>query len=429
MLTMDQFDISISSALWYYNCEAALLEIEYESHLSIDCPEVETSVKSRRITVIKTGEILKDDQIDFSLWENECEIREDPEFVCLSDDGWETTIKWYINFVYEDSDKNTPPTIQKYDLNNNLLSGYDVVDCQDSVVSIESDKIAMCDDDGIFYRWILKENGEPTGDFFDTTLSGQPYTPVGKVLDFEETNPLLPYEWTCGGAPSTYITYKTECPMESFIPATSPDNLYVHAILDTQTEQKFDVITWAPYNYTTGGVLATDAASIQLAVDAAMINKGFAAWDAIYGYNLETNEVFISLAPYADISVTWSTLELRAWWSATPDTYTNKCVFWAETTSDAGSEKYIKVKTVCWEESNTPWVFNVAPNNSHTMTAGTYASISLTAIWWTADISIWSDTVTIPEKFTMARDATTILDKEITITTSATANVLINYTQ
>jgi hypothetical protein len=47
-------------------------------------------------------------------------------------------------------------------------------ECPDT--DIESDSIEMCDDGTTFLRWIIKSNGAPTGEKFDTTLSGQPYT-------------------------------------------------------------------------------------------------------------------------------------------------------------------------------------------------------------------------------------------------------------
>jgi hypothetical protein len=33
----------------------------------------------------------------------------------------------------------------------------------------------MCDAGTPFLRWYIKKNGEPTGDYFDTDLGGQPY--------------------------------------------------------------------------------------------------------------------------------------------------------------------------------------------------------------------------------------------------------------
>ena len=165
---------------------------------------------------------------------------------------------------------------------------------------------------------------------------------------------LKPYEWVCGiNIPAWYVAYANDCAVSTFSPATSVNDLYVHAIFETQTWQGFDVFTGATFTWTTGWVLATDTASVQIAVDAAMISQWFSAWDAIYGYNSTTNEVIIFFSPAADPVVTWRTLELRAGWDANPSTYSNKCKFWTLTTTEAEWEKYIKVKTVCWDTSST----------------------------------------------------------------------------
>lgn len=165
---------------------------------------------------------------------------------------------------------------------------------------------------------------------------------------------LKPYEWVCWvDVPAWYVAYANDCPVATFSPATSVNNLYVHAIFELQTWQGFDVFTWAVFTAATGWVLATDTASVQIAVDAAMISQWFSAWDAIYWYNSITNEVIIFFSPASDPVVTWWTLELWAGWDVNPSTYTNKCKFWTPTTTEAEWEKYIKVKTVCWETSST----------------------------------------------------------------------------
>jgi hypothetical protein len=46
----------------------------------------------------------------------------------------------------------------------------------------ESDPLEMCDNTTPFIRWVVKNNGAPTGTTFDTTLTGTPYTPSGIVL-------------------------------------------------------------------------------------------------------------------------------------------------------------------------------------------------------------------------------------------------------
>lgn len=67
----------------------------------------------------------------------------------------------------------------------------DLTECDSN--TLESDKIVLCDDNGEFYRWIVKDNGEPTGVSYDTTISGVLYTPVGTVVECSDpTITLLP---------------------------------------------------------------------------------------------------------------------------------------------------------------------------------------------------------------------------------------------
>lgn len=67
----------------------------------------------------------------------------------------------------------------------------DLTECDSN--TLESDKIVLCDDNGEFYRWIVKDNGEPTGVSYDTDLSGAPYVPVGAVVECSDpTITLLP---------------------------------------------------------------------------------------------------------------------------------------------------------------------------------------------------------------------------------------------
>lgn len=40
----------------------------------------------------------------------------------------------------------------------------------------------MCDGTTNFLRWIVKENGEPTGTSYDTTLTGATYTASGAEI-------------------------------------------------------------------------------------------------------------------------------------------------------------------------------------------------------------------------------------------------------
>lgn len=67
----------------------------------------------------------------------------------------------------------------------------DLTECTSN--TLESDKVKLCDDNGEFYRWFVKDNGEPTGVSYDTDLSGAPYVPVGAVVECSDpTITLLP---------------------------------------------------------------------------------------------------------------------------------------------------------------------------------------------------------------------------------------------
>lgn len=78
-----------------------------------------------------------------------------------------------------------PPTTSYWDIiTNSAWTGDPKTDLEQcSGTALESDKITMCDDGTTFYRWIVKSNGEPTGDYFDTDLTGAPYTPTGTVTE------------------------------------------------------------------------------------------------------------------------------------------------------------------------------------------------------------------------------------------------------
>lgn len=59
----------------------------------------------------------------------------------------------------------------------------ELVQCPSISNDIESDKVAMCDNDATpdpvtFFRWYVKDNGEPTGVYFDTDKQWQVYVPV-----------------------------------------------------------------------------------------------------------------------------------------------------------------------------------------------------------------------------------------------------------
>ena len=333
----------------------------------------------------------------------------------------------------------------------------------------------------------IYENGVSIGQAFttledtETTLDLSTYL-GGWVIG--KCNPFKPYEWVCGiDVPAWYVAYTNDCPVVTFTPATSVNDLYVHAIFETQTWQGFDVFTWAVFTAATGWVLATDTVSVQIAVDAAMISQWFSAWDAIYWYNSTTNEVIIFFSPSADPTLTWWTLELWAGGDMNPRTYTNKCKFWTPTTTEAEWEKYIKVKTVCWETSstsdwlpvcydgtqyyvrdvennwvytteykkwhgwiiftwlptgtivtewyctlnNTPWVDSIPPNTTVTFNPFTYGTITILLIGWNADITADGNTVVFPEWWSGTRSADADLDNTITITTDANCTALINY--
>lgn len=70
----------------------------------------------------------------------------------------------------------------------------DLVEC--SGTTLESDQTKLCDDNGEFLRWYVKDNGEPTGVSYDTDMSGAPYTVVGTVRDCTPEEP-IPYDWAC----------------------------------------------------------------------------------------------------------------------------------------------------------------------------------------------------------------------------------------
>jgi hypothetical protein len=78
-----------------------------------------------------------------------------------------------------------PPVTSYWDIiTNSAWTGDPKADLEQcSGTDLESDKITMCDNGTTFYRWIVKSNGEPTGDYFDTNLTGAPYTPTGTVTE------------------------------------------------------------------------------------------------------------------------------------------------------------------------------------------------------------------------------------------------------
>lgn len=358
-------------------------------------------------------------------------------------------------------------------------------------INIAPTKVCFFPTDGSDYVELLHhtiyENGGSIGQAYTTLEDTETVLDLSTYLGgwvIGKCNPLLPYEWVCGvNIPAGDWAYANDCPTNTFSPATSVNDLYVHAIFETQTWQGFDVFTGATFTWATWWVLATDTASIQIAVDAAMISQWFSAWDAIYGYNSTTNEVIIFFSPSADPSITWRTLQLRAGWDANPSTYTNKCKFWTPTTTEAEWEKYIKVKTVCWDTSstsdwlpvcydwtqyyvrdvennwvytteykkwhdgtifvglptgaivtewyctlnNTPWVDSIPPSTTVTFNPFTYGTITVLLVGGNADITADSNTVTFPDGWSWTRSADADLDDTITVTTDANCTALINY--
>lgn len=84
----------------------------------------------------------------------------------------------------------------------------DLTECQTN--GLESDNIKLCDDNGEFYRWFVKDNGEPTGLTFDTDLAGVAYTPVGVVGECvaPEAVPFNVFCFSTGG--SSYEVQETK---------------------------------------------------------------------------------------------------------------------------------------------------------------------------------------------------------------------------
>lgn len=101
-----------------------------------------------------------------------CDNSKDIEKVVLCDVTNEHKVA-----VISDFKDPTAPVVSYWDLNTGAAWTGDVADlvaCSD--VDLESDDVEMCDAGTTFLRWIVKRNGVPTGDKFDTDLSGQAYT-------------------------------------------------------------------------------------------------------------------------------------------------------------------------------------------------------------------------------------------------------------
>lgn len=130
----------------YYNCEKAILHIEYLVEIEENCGEVEWTEKRRYIEILSTGEEITD--FDATLISYDPCIERDPEIVCVSNDGGETIIQAYIDFNIQ-GDPSTPTL---YDFNGNELSGYEVVSCDLDDTDYEIHTRHLCNDDG---QWAI----------------------------------------------------------------------------------------------------------------------------------------------------------------------------------------------------------------------------------------------------------------------------------
>ena len=73
-------------------------------------------------------------------------------------------------------DANFVPISTAYNLDGTVYAGSlaALIECPD--VELESDYEEFCDGGVDFMRWYIKQDGIPTGQYFDTTLLGLPYT-------------------------------------------------------------------------------------------------------------------------------------------------------------------------------------------------------------------------------------------------------------
>jgi hypothetical protein len=100
-----------------------------------------------------------------------CNDPKDTEKVVLCDKNTDHKVA-----VITDLTDPSSPVVTFWDLNTGAPWVGDVDDlvaCAD--IDLESDGTDMCDAGTPFLRWYIKKNGEPTGDYFDTDLGGQPY--------------------------------------------------------------------------------------------------------------------------------------------------------------------------------------------------------------------------------------------------------------
>lgn len=96
------------------------------------------------------------------------------QIVCFDDWSWNIT-QWYVKW-----NANTEE-YEYFDFNNDPIdeSTHTVVTCDDDY---ESEKVEMCDEGTSFLRWFVLQNGEPTGNFFDTDFSGNTYSASGNEV-------------------------------------------------------------------------------------------------------------------------------------------------------------------------------------------------------------------------------------------------------
>lgn len=105
-----------------------------------------------------------------------------------------------------------------------------------------------------------------------------------------------------------------------FAPATDVTDLYIHAFFETIGGQGFDVITGALFTGSTPGVLATNTAAVQIAIDACLVAAGFTAGQAVYAIDTVMQQPVI----WQDPSLPVGLLQLWGGDQAPAGTYTNK---------------------------------------------------------------------------------------------------------
>ena len=107
-----------------------------------------------------------------------CDTAKDYEKTILCD-----TVTGHKVSVITDFTDPLAPEVTYWDINLGAAWTGDVADleaCPDT--DLESDAIEMCDEGVTFLRWIVKANGEPTGESFDTDLTGAPYEVADEAL-------------------------------------------------------------------------------------------------------------------------------------------------------------------------------------------------------------------------------------------------------